>query len=108
MNTAVKNEIKIPIISVVAKPRIGPVPKLNRMIPVMIDVKLESKIAKEAWSGMEGGMPALNVYGTTAEEFNKEVKADMMPFVFKEEGYLYPIQQEYLNKNPKLVQNPNW
>ena len=66
------------------------------------------KIAKEAWSGMEGGMPALNVYGTTAEEFNKEVKADMMPFVFKEEGYLYPIQQEYLNKNPKLVQNPNW
>ena len=45
---------------------------------------------------------------TTAEEFNKEVKADMMPFVFKEEGYLYPIQQEYLNKNPKLVQNPNW
>lgn len=45
---------------------------------------------------------------TTAEEFNREVKADMMPFVFKEEGYLYPIQQEYLNKNPKLVQNPNW
>ena len=32
----------------------------------------------------------------------------MMPFLFKEEGYLYPIQQEYLNKNPKLVQNPNW
>ena len=25
---------------------------------------------------------------TTAEEFNREVKADMMPFVFKEEGYL--------------------
>ena len=45
---------------------------------------------------------------TRAEEFNREVKADMMPFVFKEEGYLYPIQQEYLNKNPKLVQNPNW
>jgi hypothetical protein len=57
------------------------------------------KIAKEAWSGMEGGMPALNVYGTTAEEFNREVKADMMPFVFKEEGYLYPIQQEYLISN---------
>ena len=48
MNTAVKNEIKIPIINVVAKPRIGPVPKLNKIIPVMIDVKLESKIAEKA------------------------------------------------------------
>ncbi|WP_294471185.1 RagB/SusD family nutrient uptake outer membrane protein [uncultured Bacteroides sp.] len=66
------------------------------------------KIAKEAWKGMEEGMPALNVYGFTPEDYNKEVKADKMPFVFKEEGYLYPIQQEYLNKNPKLVQNPNW
>lgn len=66
------------------------------------------KIAKEAWKGMEEGMPALNVYGFTPEDYNKEVKANMMPFVFKEEGYLYPIQQEYLNKNPKLVQNPNW
>ena len=48
MNTAVKNEIKIPIIKVVAKPRIGPVPKLNRITPVMIDVKFESKIAENA------------------------------------------------------------
>ena len=48
MNTAVKKEIKIPIIKVVAKPRIGPVPKLNRMIPVIIDVRLESKIAEKA------------------------------------------------------------
>lgn len=66
------------------------------------------KIAKTAWSGMENGMPALNVYGSTAEDFNKEVKADKMPFIFHEEGYLYPIQQDYLNKNPKLVQNPGW
>ena len=49
MNTAVKNEIRIPMIKVVAKPRIGPVPKLNRMIPVMIDVKLESKMAEKAF-----------------------------------------------------------
>ena len=48
MNTAVKNEQRIPIINVVAKPRIGPVPKLNKIIPVMIDVKLESKIAEKA------------------------------------------------------------
>jgi len=48
MNTAVKNDTRIPIIKVVAKPRIGPVPKLNRMIPVIIDVKLESKIAEKA------------------------------------------------------------
>ena len=31
MNTAVKKDTRIPIINVVAKPRIGPVPKLNRM-----------------------------------------------------------------------------
>ena len=49
MNTAVKNEQTIPIINVVAKPRIGPVPKLKRMIPVMIEVKLESKIAEKAF-----------------------------------------------------------
>ena len=34
MNTAVKKDTRIPIINVVAKPRIGPVPKLNRMTPV--------------------------------------------------------------------------
>ena len=32
----------------VANPRIGPVPKLYRMIPVMIEVKLESKMAENA------------------------------------------------------------
>ena len=30
MNTAVKKDTRIPIINVVAKPRIGPVPKLNK------------------------------------------------------------------------------
>ena len=49
MNTAVKNEQTIPIIKVVAKPRIGPVPKLKRMIPVMIEVMLESKMAENAF-----------------------------------------------------------
>ena len=34
---------------VVANPLIGPVPKLNRITPVMIDVKLESKIAENAF-----------------------------------------------------------
>ena len=43
-----KNEQQIPMISVVAKPRIGPVPNTYRMIPVRIDVKLESKMAEKA------------------------------------------------------------
>ncbi len=34
-NTAVKNEITIPMIQVVAKPRIGPVPVTRRITPVM-------------------------------------------------------------------------
>ena len=45
-----KNEQMIPIIHVVAKPRIGPVPKTYRITPVMIDVRLESKMAENAFS----------------------------------------------------------
>ena len=48
-NTAVKNDITIPMIQVVAKPRIGPVPVTRRITPVMSDVKLESKIAEKAF-----------------------------------------------------------
>ena len=47
-NTAVKNEQQIPIISVTANPRIGPEPRTARIMPVMIDVRLESKIAEKA------------------------------------------------------------
>ena len=39
-----KNEQKIPMIHVVAKPWIGPVPKASRMTPVINEVKLESKV----------------------------------------------------------------
>ncbi len=46
--TAVKNEQMRPIISVVAKPLIGPVPKSSRITPVMMEVRLESKIAEKA------------------------------------------------------------
>ena len=46
--TAVKNEQTIPMISVVAKPLIGPVPNIRRMIPVITEVRLESKIAENA------------------------------------------------------------
>ena len=45
-----KNELVTGIVErVVANPRIGPVPNLNRMIPVMIDVKFESKMALKAF-----------------------------------------------------------
>ena len=65
MNTAVKNETKIPIIKVVAKPRIGPVPKLNRITPVMIDVRFESKIAEKAFE-----YPSANAFFTPLPFFN--------------------------------------
>ena len=48
-NTAVKNEHAIPIIYVVAKPLIGPEPLKNKMIPVITEVKFESKIAENAF-----------------------------------------------------------
>ena len=47
-NTAVKNEQIRPMISVVAKPLMGPVPKSSRITPVMIEVRLESKMAENA------------------------------------------------------------
>ena len=47
-NTAVKNEHTMPMIHVVAKPLIGPVPMVRRMIPVMREVRLESKMAENA------------------------------------------------------------
>ena len=50
MYMAVKNEQQIPMMSVKAKPRIGPLPNTARMTPVMIDVKLESKMAENAFS----------------------------------------------------------
>ena len=43
-----KKEQTIPMIHVVAKPLIGPVPMVRRMIPVMREVRLESKIAEKA------------------------------------------------------------
>ena len=46
--TAVKNEQMRPMMRVVAKPLMGPVPKYSRMMPVMMDVKLPSKIALKA------------------------------------------------------------
>ena len=48
-NTAVKNEQQIPITKVTAKPRMGPEPNRIRMIPVMMVVKLESKMAENAF-----------------------------------------------------------
>ena len=42
-----KDEIK-PMISVVAKPRMGPVPKTKSTTPVMIVVRFESKMAEKA------------------------------------------------------------
>ena len=47
-NTAVKNEQQIPMIRVMAKPFTGPIPMTARMIPVMIEVRLESKMAEKA------------------------------------------------------------
>ena len=46
--TAVKNEQMIPMMSVVAKPLMGPVPKNRRITPVIMDVRFESKIAEKA------------------------------------------------------------
>ena len=47
--TAVKKEQIRPMIRVVAKPLMGPVPKSSRITPVITDVRFESKIAEKAF-----------------------------------------------------------
>lgn len=32
----------------------------------------------------------------------------LKPFIFRDEQYLSPIKQDYLNVNSNLVQNPGW
>ena len=46
--SAVNIEIATPAVSVIANPRTGPVPTTKRMTPVMMVVRLESKIAVKA------------------------------------------------------------
>ena len=65
-------------------------------------------IALKEWSGMENGMIGLNSYGTTNEEYYKNARLDAQPFIFRDEQYLSPIKQDYLNVNSNLVQNPGW
>ena len=48
INKAVNKEVKIPTNKVVAKPLIGPVPKINKITPVMICVTLASIIGLNA------------------------------------------------------------
>ena len=48
INTAVNNEVKIPIINVKANPLIGPVPNTYKMIPVKKVVMFASIIADKA------------------------------------------------------------
>jgi len=48
-NTAVRNDAVIPMIRVMANPLMAPVPKMARMIPVMIVVRLESRMAEKAF-----------------------------------------------------------
>ena len=48
MTTAAKKEVKIPMINVVAKPLIGPVPNTAKTIPVNSVVMFASKMANKA------------------------------------------------------------
>lgn len=64
--------------------------------------------AKDAWKGMENGMIGLNSYGTTNEDYYKDARLSSQPFVFRDEQYLSPIKQSYLDVNTQLVQNPGW
>ena len=57
---------------------------------------------------MQNGMIGLNSDGTTNEEYYNNARLDAQPFIFRDEQYLSPIKQDYLNVNSNLVQNPGW
>lgn len=63
----------------------------------------ESFFAKDA-----DGMRGLTSGGATAEEFYKARVLPERPLIFTQKQYLYPINQEYIDINPNLVQNPKW
>ncbi|QZE14870.1 RagB/SusD family nutrient uptake outer membrane protein [Halosquirtibacter laminarini] len=48
----------------------------------------------------------MNINGKTNAEFFK--RSEVETRVFKNKFYLYPIPQTEIDKNPNLVQNPNW
>lgn len=49
IKTPLKNEVRIPMLKVVAKPLMGPVPSIKSIIPVSKVVRLESKMAEKAF-----------------------------------------------------------
>lgn len=64
--------------------------------------------ASKEFAGMEDGMIGLNVAGATAEDFYKETRLTTQPYIFNSKEYLHPINQEDINVNRNLVQNPGW
>ncbi len=65
------------------------------------------KEAENFFASDRAGMWGLNTMGATAEQFYTRKRLSHS-IVFDRKHHLYPIKQEYIDINYKLVQNPGW
>jgi hypothetical protein len=54
------------------------------------------------------GMPGLTTTESVVNNFYVEQRFPTMPYRFRQEHYLLPIQTDYVNKNERMVQNPGY
>lgn len=61
---------------------------------------------KEAETVLNGKFYGMNAYGKTADTFYKRTAYQTR--VYKKAFYWFPVHQNEMDKNPKLVQAPYW
>ena len=61
---------------------------------------------KEAETVLNGKFYGMNAYGRTADTFYKRTAYQTR--VYKKAFYWFPVHQNEIDKNPKLVQAPYW
>ncbi len=66
------------------------------------------KKAESFFAPDKEGMRGLCSVGATAEEFYRDYKLIGRPYIFHRKQYLHPINNDDINVNHNLVQNPGW
>ncbi len=66
------------------------------------------KMAEAYYAPDRNGMRGLYSQGKTNATFYRDYTLIGRPFIFNRQTNLFPINQKYIDKNHKLVQNPGW
>lgn len=73
----------------------------------LYDVK-RWNIAEQFFEEDANGMRGLTSGGDTADKFYQARVLPERPIIFTQKQYFYPIDQDYIDINPNLIQNPGW